>query len=84
MLDATNTDVHTDYVLVKSVGPKFLWMVAEETTGEGGWRIFTSPPIPCLNCGDGDRWCPHLSSQALATFIPFLRKDTTTTTKYKF
>ncbi|GFV35234.1 hypothetical protein TNCV_620301 [Trichonephila clavipes] len=47
--------VHTEYVLVKSVGPKVLWMVAAETTGAGGWRIFPSLPIPCLDCGGGDR-----------------------------
>ncbi|GFU64626.1 hypothetical protein TNCV_138751 [Trichonephila clavipes] len=23
-------------------------------------RIFPSPPVPCLNCGDGDRWCRYL------------------------
>ncbi|GFX80177.1 uncharacterized protein TNCV_2108211 [Trichonephila clavipes] len=52
--------VHTEYVLVKSVGAKVLWAVAAETTGAGDWRIFPSPPVPCLNCGGGDRWCHHL------------------------
>ncbi|GFX82464.1 uncharacterized protein TNCV_2166121 [Trichonephila clavipes] len=51
--------VHTEYVLVKSVGPKVLW--AEITSAED-WRIFPSPSVPCLNCGGGHRWCCHLSS----------------------
>ncbi|GFX81043.1 nitric oxide synthase [Trichonephila clavipes] len=38
--------VHTEYVLVKSVGPKVLWVVAAETTGAGGWRIFPSSSMP--------------------------------------
>ncbi|GFW65356.1 uncharacterized protein TNCV_396221 [Trichonephila clavipes] len=54
--------VHTDYVLVKSVGPKVLWVVATKTTSTGDWRIFPFPPVPCLNCGGGDRCCRHLSS----------------------
>ncbi|GFT30456.1 hypothetical protein TNCV_2377441 [Trichonephila clavipes] len=29
---------------------------------QGGWRIFPSPPVLCLNCGGGDQWCRHLSS----------------------
>ncbi|GFT36551.1 uncharacterized protein TNCV_1344991 [Trichonephila clavipes] len=53
--------VHTEYVLVKSVGPKVLWEVAAETTSAWGWIIFPSPPAPCLNCGGGDRWCRHQS-----------------------
>ncbi|GFW37934.1 craniofacial development protein 2 [Trichonephila clavipes] len=53
--------VHTEYVLVKSVGSKVFWAVTAETTGAGGWRIFLSPPVPCLNCGGGDRGCLHLS-----------------------
>ncbi|GFV58490.1 hypothetical protein TNCV_1095391 [Trichonephila clavipes] len=55
------TRVHTKRVLVKSVGPKVLWTVAAETTSAGDWRIFPSPPFPCLNCGDRDQWCRHLS-----------------------
>ncbi|GFV88432.1 uncharacterized protein TNCV_1242451 [Trichonephila clavipes] len=51
--------VHTEYVLVKSVGPKVLFTVAAETTSAGSWRIFPSPPVLCLNCGGGDRWCRH-------------------------
>ncbi|GFW73827.1 hypothetical protein TNCV_1542811 [Trichonephila clavipes] len=51
--------VHTGRVLVKSVGPKVLWAVAAETTGAGPGEYF--PPVPCLNCGGGDRWCRHLS-----------------------
>ncbi|GFV49950.1 retrovirus-related Pol polyprotein from transposon 412 [Trichonephila clavipes] len=46
--------VHTEYVLVKSVGPKVLW---SEITSAGDWRIFSSPTVPCLNCGGGDWWC---------------------------
>ncbi|GFV19290.1 uncharacterized protein TNCV_1935071 [Trichonephila clavipes] len=49
----------TEYVLVKSVGPKFLWA---EITSAGDWRMFPSPSVPCLNCGGGDRWCRRLSS----------------------
>ncbi|GFV56019.1 uncharacterized protein TNCV_2266051 [Trichonephila clavipes] len=57
--------VHTEYVLVKSVGPRVLWAVAAETTSAGDWRIFPSPSVPCLNCGGGDRWCRHLSCQVI-------------------
>ncbi|GFV86321.1 hypothetical protein TNCV_2093601 [Trichonephila clavipes] len=52
--------VHTEYVLVKSVGLKVLWVVATETTSAGKWRLFPSPPVPSLNCRGGDRWCRHL------------------------
>ncbi|GFV59697.1 hypothetical protein TNCV_1907681 [Trichonephila clavipes] len=41
--------VHTEYVLVKSVGLKALWVVEAESTSAGSWRIFLSPPVPCLN-----------------------------------
>ncbi|GFX20250.1 uncharacterized protein TNCV_1438091 [Trichonephila clavipes] len=51
--------VHTEYVLVKSVGPKVLWA---EITSAGNWRICLSPSVSCLNFGGGDRWCRHLSS----------------------
>ncbi|GFX53891.1 hypothetical protein TNCV_1598371 [Trichonephila clavipes] len=48
--------VHTEYVLVKSVGPKILWAESQvQATREN----FTS--VPCLNCGGGDRWWHHLS-----------------------
>ncbi|GFS76386.1 uncharacterized protein TNCV_1620281 [Trichonephila clavipes] len=50
--------VHTEYVLVKSVGPKILWA---EITSAGDRRIFPSPSVPCLNCENGDQWCRHLS-----------------------
>ncbi|GFS58988.1 hypothetical protein TNCV_69081 [Trichonephila clavipes] len=46
--------VHTEYVLIKSVGPKILWVVAEENTGPGGWRICISLPSPYLNYGGRD------------------------------
>ncbi|GFU29192.1 hypothetical protein TNCV_278091 [Trichonephila clavipes] len=52
---------HPLTVLVKLVGPKVLWVVAAKTTATGGWKIFPSPTVPCLNCGGGDRWCRHLS-----------------------
>ncbi|GFU09125.1 uncharacterized protein TNCV_1319641 [Trichonephila clavipes] len=50
--------VHTEYVLVKSVGPKSCGLSHERRD----WRIFPSPSVPCRNCGGGDRWCRHLSS----------------------
>ncbi|GFW95429.1 uncharacterized protein TNCV_1721311 [Trichonephila clavipes] len=78
--------MHTEYVLVKSVGPKVLWAVAAEATGAGSWRIFSSPPVPCLNWGGVDMWCRNLSCRSLTCltgfgnfqFLPF-EKDTTTT-----
>ncbi|GFV45470.1 hypothetical protein TNCV_299701 [Trichonephila clavipes] len=45
--------VHTEYVLVKSVGLKVLWAVKAQTTCARGWRIFTSLPDLCLNCEGG-------------------------------
>ncbi|GFV63624.1 hypothetical protein TNCV_626191 [Trichonephila clavipes] len=58
--------VRTEYVLIKSVGPKDLWTVAAETTGAGGWRIyFPPPPASCLNWGGGDSVVPaRISSQS--------------------
>ncbi|GFW80189.1 hypothetical protein TNCV_460971 [Trichonephila clavipes] len=53
--------VHTECVLVKSVASKVLWVLSAETTGIRSLRIFSSPPVPYLNCGGGDRWCRHLS-----------------------
>ncbi|GFY26213.1 uncharacterized protein TNCV_355291 [Trichonephila clavipes] len=35
-------------------GFKNLIAVAAKTTAEGCWRIFLSPPVPCLNWGGGD------------------------------
>ncbi|GFT33777.1 uncharacterized protein TNCV_4382901 [Trichonephila clavipes] len=50
MPDATNTlRVHTDYVLVKSLGPKILWA---ESRVQGTGEYF--PPVPWQNCGGGD------------------------------
>ncbi|GFT97756.1 hypothetical protein TNCV_4229351 [Trichonephila clavipes] len=65
MLDATKylSSIH-GYVLSKSVGLKVLWEVAVKTTGAGGWGIFPSPPVLCLNCGGGDMWCHHLSCRS--------------------
>ncbi|GFT35884.1 hypothetical protein TNCV_2154431 [Trichonephila clavipes] len=37
--------VHTEYVFVKSMVPKVLWVVAAEATSAGGWRMFPSPPV---------------------------------------
>ncbi|GFV00037.1 hypothetical protein TNCV_4057101 [Trichonephila clavipes] len=71
----------TEYVLVKSVDPKVLWAVAAETRSAGGWRIFSDPPVLCLNCGGEDRYMsPSILqmsnlSQALATFIPSPREE---------
>ncbi|GFV53654.1 uncharacterized protein TNCV_1042611 [Trichonephila clavipes] len=50
--------VHTEYVLVKSVGPKSCGLSHERRD----WRIFPSQSVPCRNCGSGDRWCRHPSS----------------------
>ncbi|GFS90507.1 uncharacterized protein TNCV_4097111 [Trichonephila clavipes] len=50
--------VHTEYVLVKSVGPKSCGLSHERRD----WRILPSPSVPCRNCGGGDRWCRHLTS----------------------
>ncbi|GFS71647.1 uncharacterized protein TNCV_4270421 [Trichonephila clavipes] len=51
--------VHTEYVLVKSVGPKVLWI---ESRVQGTGENFRSTSVPCLICGGGDRWWRHLSS----------------------
>ncbi|GFW60940.1 hypothetical protein TNCV_4871511 [Trichonephila clavipes] len=42
---------HTEYMLVKSVGPKVLCAESRE--------YFSS--VPFLNCGGGNRRCRHLS-----------------------
>ncbi|GFU37708.1 hypothetical protein TNCV_1465851 [Trichonephila clavipes] len=56
------TNETNEYVLDKSVSPKVLWAVTEETKGAGDWRIyFPSPLVPFLDCGGGERWCRHLS-----------------------
>ncbi|GFU75022.1 transposable element Tcb2 transposase [Trichonephila clavipes] len=39
-----NNQIFSDYVLVKSMGPKVLWTITAEPTGEGSWRIFPTPP----------------------------------------
>ncbi|GFV02023.1 hypothetical protein TNCV_535311 [Trichonephila clavipes] len=76
--------VPTNYVLVKSVGPKVLCAVSAETTDAGGWRTFPYPSVPFLNCGGGDRWRRHLSCRSPTclrlwqlSFLPF-GMDTTT------
>ncbi|GFY25020.1 hypothetical protein TNCV_2692111 [Trichonephila clavipes] len=56
-----NLRVHTEYALIKSVGPKVLWAFAAETTSARHRRIFSSHSVSCLNCGGGDRWCRYLS-----------------------
>ncbi|GFX56509.1 uncharacterized protein TNCV_74551 [Trichonephila clavipes] len=50
--------VYTEYVLVKSVGPKSSGLSHERRD----WRRFPSPSVPCRYCGGGDRWCRYLSS----------------------
>ncbi|GFU28262.1 uncharacterized protein TNCV_1022471 [Trichonephila clavipes] len=59
MSDATKYPrVHTEYVLVKSVGLKVLWAESRvQGTGE-----YFPPPVQWQNCGGGDRWCRHPSS----------------------
>ncbi|GFV61928.1 uncharacterized protein TNCV_4107321 [Trichonephila clavipes] len=49
--------VHTEYVLVKSVGSKVLWA---ESRVHGTGEYFPAPPVPRKNCGG--RWCRHLLS----------------------
>ncbi|GFX25063.1 uncharacterized protein TNCV_4260301 [Trichonephila clavipes] len=49
---------HTEYVLVKSVGPNTCGMSPERRD----WRKFPSPSVSFRICGGGDRWCRHLSS----------------------
>ncbi|GFT89208.1 hypothetical protein TNCV_3085831 [Trichonephila clavipes] len=78
--------VHTEYVLVKSVGLKILQAVAAGTKGAGEWRMFPTLPVPYRNCRGGDRWCHHLSYRNRTclrhwqlSILPY-RKDTTTTT----
>ncbi|GFX95310.1 uncharacterized protein TNCV_849001 [Trichonephila clavipes] len=51
--------VHTEYVLVKSMGLKVLWA---EIRRSGDCRIFLSPSVPFQNCGGGGWLCRHLSS----------------------
>ncbi|GFV85904.1 uncharacterized protein TNCV_1422071 [Trichonephila clavipes] len=41
--------VHTEYVLVKSVGLKSCGLSKERRD----WKIFPSPSVPCRNCGGG-------------------------------
>ncbi|GFS48226.1 hypothetical protein TNCV_2296221 [Trichonephila clavipes] len=49
--------VHTECVLVKSVGLKVLWA---ESRVQGTGENFPPLQFPCLNCGGGDRWWRHL------------------------
>ncbi|GFW23858.1 hypothetical protein TNCV_945431 [Trichonephila clavipes] len=51
-----------------------------------GLENISLPYSPCLNCGDGDKWCCHLSCRSPTclglwqlSFLPF-GKDTPTTT----
>ncbi|GFV53955.1 uncharacterized protein TNCV_2688241 [Trichonephila clavipes] len=54
MLVPPNTlQVHTEYVLVKSVGPKVL---RAESRVQGTGENFPPLSVPCLNCGGGNRW----------------------------
>ncbi|GFV55988.1 uncharacterized protein TNCV_249841 [Trichonephila clavipes] len=50
--------LHTESVLVKSVGPKSCGLSHERRD----WRIFPSLSVPCRICGGEDSWCRHLSS----------------------
>ncbi|GFW45634.1 hypothetical protein TNCV_3245721 [Trichonephila clavipes] len=52
--------VHTEYGLVKSIGPKVLWHheVSTDTTSAGGWRIF---PFPSSSTPKLWRWRSVLS-----------------------
>ncbi|GFX94438.1 hypothetical protein TNCV_4294801 [Trichonephila clavipes] len=54
--DTRGLRVHKEYMLVKSVGPKYCGHERRD------WRIFPSPSVQGSNCGGGDRWCRHLSS----------------------
>ncbi|GFV48933.1 uncharacterized protein TNCV_257581, partial [Trichonephila clavipes] len=47
----TTLRVHTEYGLVKSVGPKSCGLSHERRDR----IIFPSPSVPCRNCGGGDR-----------------------------
>ncbi|GFS58775.1 hypothetical protein TNCV_4270891 [Trichonephila clavipes] len=58
MSDATKYPPR-EYVLVKSVSPKFLWA---NSRVQGTGEYFLPYSVPCLNCGGGDRWCHHQSS----------------------
>ncbi|GFW48973.1 hypothetical protein TNCV_3901711 [Trichonephila clavipes] len=42
--------VHTEYVLVKSVGPKSCGLSHERRD----WGIFPTPSVPCRKCGGGN------------------------------
>ncbi|GFX70178.1 hypothetical protein TNCV_4616161 [Trichonephila clavipes] len=79
--------VHTEYALVKSVSSKVLWAVAAEATGAGNWRMFPSPPVPCLleyvvspsivkKSNVSSRLWKH-------SFLPFGKDTTTTREKFK-
>ncbi|GFX94662.1 hypothetical protein TNCV_3088911 [Trichonephila clavipes] len=68
----------------KSVGPKVMWVVAEEATSGVSLRIFPSLPVPYINCADDGRWYRHLSSRVPTCFSGFgilpVGKDATITT----
>ncbi|GFW53689.1 hypothetical protein TNCV_4815891 [Trichonephila clavipes] len=53
--------IDTKNMLAKSLDPKVLWVVAAKTISAVDWRMFSFPPVPCLNCGGGDRWYRHIS-----------------------
>ncbi|GFW28416.1 uncharacterized protein TNCV_4640811 [Trichonephila clavipes] len=52
--------VHTEYVVVNSVGLKSCGLSHERRD----WRIFPSSSVPCRNCGGGDRG-------GVAIYLPF-------------
>ncbi|GFX07767.1 uncharacterized protein TNCV_4160361 [Trichonephila clavipes] len=51
--------VHTECLLVKSVGSKALWA---ESRMQGTGEYFPPIQFHARNCGSGVRWCRHLSS----------------------
>ncbi|GFT23384.1 hypothetical protein TNCV_2016571 [Trichonephila clavipes] len=75
-MSPSTLQVHTENVLVKSVGPKVLWAVAAETTSAGAREYF--PPLQFhasiveVEIGGVAIYRKEVKpvSQALATFIP--------------
>ncbi|GFV72329.1 hypothetical protein TNCV_637911 [Trichonephila clavipes] len=68
--------VHTEHSLIKSVGPKVLWVVSANPTRAGPG--VPSPSVTCPNCRGGDKWCHYLSGGSpichriwQLSFLPF-------------
>ncbi|GFX65409.1 uncharacterized protein TNCV_4475291 [Trichonephila clavipes] len=51
--------VRKEYVLIKNSGSESLVRLNHKCRG---LENISLPTVPCLNCGDEDRWCRHLSS----------------------